>query len=108
MQLFYSTACAISVTDRSNFIIERDKEDYFKFAPLQSGIGQELLNKHGINKTETDSVILIENETGFHAFNRRFESRPKTRRRVVLVLRIHHNSEIHARFFLQTFRQKPL
>ena len=48
-----------------NFIIERDKEDYFKFAPLQSGIGARLLNEHGINKTDTDSVILIENETAF-------------------------------------------
>ncbi len=45
-----------------NFVIERDKENYFKFAPLQSEIGQRLLDKHGINKAETDSVILIDNE----------------------------------------------
>ena len=43
-----------------NFIIERDKEGYFKFAPLQSEIGQKLLDEHGIDKTETDSVVLIE------------------------------------------------
>ena len=48
-----------------NFIIERDKKSYFKFAPLQSAAGQELLDKHGINKAETDSVILIENEKVF-------------------------------------------
>ena len=48
-----------------NFIIERDKKSYFKFAPLQSTIGQGLLDKHGINKAETDSVILIENEKVF-------------------------------------------
>ena len=45
-----------------NFIIERDGKNYFKFAPLQSDIAQKLLEKHGINKAETDSVILIENE----------------------------------------------
>ena len=43
-----------------NFIIERDKEAYFKFAPLQSEIGEKLLEKHGIDKTVTDSVVLIE------------------------------------------------
>lgn len=43
-----------------NFIIERDPEGYFKFAPLQSEIGEKLIAEHGINKAETDSVILIE------------------------------------------------
>ena len=44
-----------------NFIIERDRENYFKFAPLQSEIGQKLLGEHNIDKTVTDSVVLIEN-----------------------------------------------
>ena len=43
-----------------NFIIERDKAKYFKFAPLQSEIGQRLLSEHGIDRTDTDSVVLIE------------------------------------------------
>lgn len=43
-----------------NFIIERDKAGYFKFAPLQSQIGAELTAKHGIDTSLTDSVILIE------------------------------------------------
>lgn len=43
-----------------NFIIERDPSGYFKFAPLQSEIGEKLLNENGINKAETDSVVLIE------------------------------------------------
>lgn len=43
-----------------NFIIERDKENYFKFAPLQSEIGQKLLGEHGIDRNVTDSVVLIE------------------------------------------------
>lgn len=43
-----------------NFIIEHDKKNYFKFAPLQSEIGQKLLDEHGIDKMETDSVVLVE------------------------------------------------
>jgi predicted DCC family thiol-disulfide oxidoreductase YuxK len=41
-----------------NFIIERDPEKYFKFAPLQSEVGRKLLDEHGIDKTVTDSVVL--------------------------------------------------
>lgn len=48
-----------------NFIIEHDKANYFKFAPLQSEIGQNLLEKHGIDKNEIDSVILIEDEMSY-------------------------------------------
>lgn len=48
-----------------NFIIDRDPKSYFKFAPLQSETGQEMLDKYGIDKTETDSVILIEDEKAY-------------------------------------------
>lgn len=48
-----------------NFIIAHDKAGYFKFAPLQSEIGEELMTKHGIDKAETDSVILIEDEKAY-------------------------------------------
>jgi predicted DCC family thiol-disulfide oxidoreductase YuxK len=43
-----------------NFIIDRDSKGYFKFAPLQSEIGEKLLAENGVNKIETDSVVLIE------------------------------------------------
>ncbi len=43
-----------------NFIIDRDKTGYFKFAPLQSEIGEKLLAENGIDKTVTDSVVLVE------------------------------------------------
>lgn len=43
-----------------NFIIARDRQGYFKFAPLQSEVGEKLLAENGINKIETDSVVLIE------------------------------------------------
>lgn len=45
-----------------NFVIERDKAGYFKFAPLQSEIGEELAAKHGVDKIEIDSVIVVEND----------------------------------------------
>lgn len=45
-----------------NFIIERDPAAYFKFAPLQSEVGEKLLGKYGVDKTRTDSVVLIEDE----------------------------------------------
>lgn len=48
-----------------NFLIERDRENYFKFAPLQSGVGQELLKKHKIDPAEIDSVILIEDGAAY-------------------------------------------
>lgn len=47
--------------DGVNYIIKHDSENYFKFAPLQTEIAESLLKKYGINKEETDSVILIEN-----------------------------------------------
>ena len=48
-----------------NFVIERDKAGYFKFAPLQSEIGEELIAKHGIDTAETDSVIVVENDLAY-------------------------------------------
>lgn len=48
-----------------NFVIERDKAGYFKFAPLQSEIGEELVAKHGIDTEDTDSVIVVENDRAY-------------------------------------------
>ena len=48
-----------------NFIIERDRPGYFKFAPLQSEIGEQYLDKFGIDRKVTDSVVLIENQRVF-------------------------------------------
>jgi predicted DCC family thiol-disulfide oxidoreductase YuxK len=60
-----------------NFIIARDKEGYFKFAPLQSDAGMELAAKYGlefegISRREEkptgvpiDSIILIENDKAY-------------------------------------------
>lgn len=48
-----------------NFIIRHDKAGYFKFAPLQSEIGEKMIAKYGINKGDTDSVVLIENDQAY-------------------------------------------
>ena len=48
-----------------NFIIEHDMAGYFKFAPLQSKIGEEVVAKHGIDTADTDSVIVIENDRAY-------------------------------------------
>jgi predicted DCC family thiol-disulfide oxidoreductase YuxK len=47
------------------FIIERDNENQFKFASLQSEFGQEFLRKNYLNTEKFDSIILVENEKYF-------------------------------------------
>ena len=42
-----------------NFIIDHDPEKHFKFAPLQSEIGQGILTKFNKNTEDFDSVILL-------------------------------------------------
>lgn len=49
-----------------NFIIERDTAKRYKFAPLQSEIGQKLIKDYRLDKIEKlDSVVLIENGTAY-------------------------------------------
>lgn len=50
--------------DSVNFIIRRDKEHKFKFAPLQSEIGQELRSKYGIGD-DVDSIVLVEDNQAY-------------------------------------------
>ncbi|MBQ4819248.1 thiol-disulfide oxidoreductase DCC family protein [Aquimarina sp. MMG016] len=42
-----------------NFIIKRDKKDVFRYASLQSEIGQELIKDRGIDISRIDSILLI-------------------------------------------------
>jgi predicted DCC family thiol-disulfide oxidoreductase YuxK len=44
-----------------NFIIQRDRKDYFKFSPLQSEFANEFFSKNNI-ENNFDSIVLIENE----------------------------------------------
>ncbi|RKY92302.1 MAG: hypothetical protein DRQ01_06495 [Ignavibacteriae bacterium] len=43
-----------------NFILTRDKDDFFRFAALQSDAGQELLKKFKLSRTSFDTFILID------------------------------------------------
>jgi predicted DCC family thiol-disulfide oxidoreductase YuxK len=44
-----------------NFIIKRDKKNYFLFSSLQSVYSQNFLTKNNFPKNNFDSIILIEN-----------------------------------------------
>ena len=43
-----------------NFLIDRDKEAYFRLAALQSDEGKALLGEHSLSSEALDSLILIE------------------------------------------------
>ena len=42
------------------FVIKRDKKDLFRYASLQSEIGQQRVRERGIDTSQVDSIILIE------------------------------------------------
>lgn len=43
-----------------NFVIDRDKNGYFKFASLQSEFGQEQVRRIGRDPNQLNSIVLIE------------------------------------------------
>ena len=45
-----------------NFVIERDKKGKFKYASLQSEVGEKYLNKFGLYTQSYDSFILVEGD----------------------------------------------
>lgn len=47
------------------FIIQRDKKDLFRYAPLQSEIGKELAAKHHIDLDKVDSIILVTEDKAY-------------------------------------------
>ncbi|MEX0997601.1 MAG: thiol-disulfide oxidoreductase DCC family protein [Flavobacteriaceae bacterium] len=44
------------------FIIKRDEKDVFRFAAIQSEEGQELIQKHKIDTSKVDSILLLDGE----------------------------------------------
>lgn len=46
------------------WVIKRDKNDTFRFAPLESKIGQQLLQEHNLNPGEIDTIVLIQPFSG--------------------------------------------
>src|SRR5437868_10495616 len=47
------------------FVIKRDKNNYFSFASLQSATGQKLLSEHDLSLNDLNSFILIENNKAY-------------------------------------------
>ena len=45
------------------YVIKRDKNDKFLFAPLQSDIGSEVIREFNIDTSKTDSILLYKPET---------------------------------------------
>lgn len=45
------------------FIIKRDKNDVFRYAPLQSEVGKNLAAKHEIDLDKVDSIILVTDQS---------------------------------------------
>lgn len=44
-------------------VLKNDKKDTFRLAALQSDVGKKLSAKHGIDTSQTDSIILIDSDT---------------------------------------------
>ncbi|WP_298539449.1 thiol-disulfide oxidoreductase DCC family protein [uncultured Aquimarina sp.] len=49
-----------------NFIIKRDKNDVFRYASLQSDIGQKLAKERGIDTSELNTILLIEPNMAYY------------------------------------------
>ncbi len=47
------------------FVIKRDSKAHFKFASLQSDLGQRLLKKHKLNPDSIDTVVLVEKNKAY-------------------------------------------
>ena len=48
-----------------NFTLNRDKNDIYKFAAMQSEIGQKLLQEYKLNVSDFDTFVLIVNDKHF-------------------------------------------
>ena len=48
------------------FIIKRDKNDVFRYAPLQSKTGRTLTSERGIDTDKVDSIILVDPGTAYY------------------------------------------
>jgi predicted DCC family thiol-disulfide oxidoreductase YuxK len=48
-----------------NFVIRNDKKKIFRFAPLQSGAGQKLLEQYGLAGKNFDSFVLIKDGVAY-------------------------------------------
>lgn len=52
--------------DFVQFVIKRDKQDVFRYASLQSEIGQQLISERNIDTSTIDSVVMIETNIAYY------------------------------------------
>lgn len=57
--LLYDGVCALC-NGTVQFLLERDRADKFRFAPLQSELGAEVVRRSGGNPEDLDTVYLVE------------------------------------------------
>lgn len=46
------------------YVIKHDKNDVFRFAPLQSDVGKAIIEKYHIDTSKTDSILLYSEASG--------------------------------------------
>lgn len=49
-----------------NFVIKHDKKDSFRYAPLQSEVGKQLMGERNIDSSELNSIILINPKIAYY------------------------------------------
>ena len=47
-----------------NYVIKHDKNDVFKFAPLQGETGKAIIEKFNLDTSQTDSILLYSEDKG--------------------------------------------
>jgi predicted DCC family thiol-disulfide oxidoreductase YuxK len=47
-----------------NYVIKHDKNDVFRFAPLQSEVGSQIIAKYNLDTSQTDSILLYSEDKG--------------------------------------------
>ena len=58
--LLYDGVCALC-NGLVRFVLKRDRRDVYRFAPLQSAIAAEILERHGRDPTQLNTMYLIHN-----------------------------------------------
>ncbi|MBT8495857.1 MAG: DUF393 domain-containing protein [Deltaproteobacteria bacterium] len=58
--VLYDGVCALC-NGTVNFLLKRDRKDVFRFAPLQSELGRAVVERHGSDPNDLDTVYLVEN-----------------------------------------------
>ncbi|HLU51657.1 MAG TPA: thiol-disulfide oxidoreductase DCC family protein [Flavobacteriaceae bacterium] len=48
------------------FILKRDKKDLFRFAALQSDVGEKLTQEYGVDTTKIDSILLLTDKNYYY------------------------------------------